>query len=121
MKGFAGTGTRAGPSLPASGELSQPERDHLWWVPPAICTPLALLLAYADFADSGIPLVWALGYLLPFTCVAGAWAGARVRHKRVQRIVLGIAGCTFAYLYTQCLMAVLMPIRFLVWIFYGDG
>ncbi|MGA5133167.1 hypothetical protein QZH56_12400 [Streptomyces olivoreticuli] len=98
-----------------------PAPDELWWLAPAICTPLALLLAYADFAGSGFPLVWALGYALPLAFVAGAWGGAKVRYKRVQRIVFGITGCAFAFVYTKTLMAVLMPMAIVLWLVHGDG
>lgn len=107
--------------LPRYPSRPVPERDELWWLAPAICTPLAPLLAYADFAHSHFPLVWALGYVLPFAFVAGAWAGARVRYKRIQRIILGITGCAFAFLYTKCVMAVLMPVAILLWLIHGDG
>ncbi|WP_116213516.1 hypothetical protein [Streptomyces olivoreticuli] len=98
-----------------------PEPDELWWLAPAICTPLALLLAYADFAGSGFPLVWALGYALPLAFVAGAWGGAKVRYKRVQRIVLGITGCAFAFVYTKAVIAAFMPIAIVLWLIHGDG
>ncbi|MFF4533043.1 hypothetical protein ACFY1P_27700 [Streptomyces sp. NPDC001407] len=98
-----------------------PPPDAQWWLAPAVCTPLALLLAYVDFAGSQFPLVWALGYAVPFAFVAGAWGGAKVRYKRVQRVVLGLTGCAFAFFYTKTVFAVLMPIAVLMWLIHGDG
>lgn len=98
------------------------QQDELWWLAPAICTPLALLLGYADYAAASLPPVWALGYLCPLALVTGSWLGARTRQQRNRRVRLGVVGCVLAFMYAKCVLAVAYVVAIVGWVFvYGDG
>ncbi|MFI6285880.1 hypothetical protein ACIBCM_14165 [Streptomyces sp. NPDC051018] len=98
------------PSQGGAGDLP----DERWWQVPAVCTPLAVLLAFIDFrtTEAGFPGVLALGYLVPFALVAASWLLGRTMRRRRTRTVLAALGCVLAYFYTKGLLLILA----LVWL-----
>lgn len=119
---FAAPAARGSVHFPAhvlAPVRAEPVGDGHWWVPPALCTPLVMILAYVDFATSGIPAVWALGYLLPFAAVAATWLVPRTVQWRPQRMVLGVWACLFAFFYTNALM-VFVWVVFIVMLLSGN-
>jgi hypothetical protein len=96
-------------------------RDAYWWAAPAICTPLVLLMAYADILSSGIPLDHGLtlGYLVPLAMVAASWLPERTMRRRPTRVTLGLLACSLAFFYSKLLMLVAIVV-FVVMLLTGN-
>ncbi|MGW4201241.1 hypothetical protein [Streptomyces sp. NPDC004726] len=105
-------GTPPGPV--SSGQADADRRDERWWVVPAVCTPLVVLLAFIDFRSAGpsIPAVWAIGYVVPAALVVASWLQGRTVRRRTARSVLAAMGCALAFFHTETIMAVLLAVWF---------
>ncbi|MGW1492506.1 hypothetical protein [Streptomyces sp. NPDC002402] len=110
----------AGGLVPSPSSAPALVRDAYWWVAPALCTPLVLLLAYADILSSGIPLDHGLtlGYLVPLAMVAASWLPERTMRRRPTRITLGLLACCLAFFYSKLLLLVAIVV-FLVMLLAG--
>lgn len=95
--------------------------DRRWWVAPAVCTPVALLLGYVDLSASRFPAPWALGELAVAGLLAGSWLVRRTRQRRATRVALGAGACLGAFLYGKAVMVLVHVLSIAVWIHQGDG
>ncbi|WP_406401332.1 hypothetical protein OH805_20075 [Streptomyces sp. NBC_00879] len=111
----------AGGFVPRTSSSTAVVRDAYWWVAPALCAPLVLLMAYADILSSGMPLDHGLtlGYLVPLAMVAASLLPERTMRRRPTRVTLGLLACCLAFFYSKLVMLVAIVV-FLVLLLTGN-
>ncbi|MGH4028464.1 hypothetical protein ACQB60_05950 [Actinomycetota bacterium Odt1-20B] len=108
------------PAAPRPRPAAAP-RDGLWWLPPALCTPLALLIAYLNQSAMPLPTAWFVVYAPTLALLVASWLVPATRTWRGGRIAFGACACLLAFVLHRLLAMVVYGLIYALWRFFGGG